>query len=127
VVVFSGIAYSYNITTSVNKQFCDDQGCAFLQKVYPGNTLSLNLGFAYALSYNFSMNFQFSQDYTFPTKVMVNGSKNSVINSTLNSASLKIGTGWALSPKSSFNMGVSIGLTTDAPDYVMEIRIPYRF
>lgn len=129
VVVFGGIAYSYNMPTSVNRMICDSVsgGCAYLEKVYPGDTLSLNLGFAYALSYNFSMNFQFSEDYTFHTKVLANGSKRTVTNSTLNSASLKIGTGWALSDRSSINIGVSVGLTTDAPDYVLEIRIPYRF
>ncbi len=130
VVVFGGLSYAYNITTSVNRLICGgagSPGCAFLEKVYPGNTLSLNFGFAYALSYNFSMNFQFAQDYTFHTKVLADGVKHEVINSTLNSATFKIGTGWALSSKSSLNMGVSLGLTTDAPDYVLEIRVPYRF
>ncbi|WP_456465108.1 transporter [Persephonella sp.] len=130
VVVFGGMSYSYNIPTTVNRFICggtETSGCAYLEKVYPGDTLSINFGFAYALSYNFSMNFQFAQDYTFHTKVLANGIKNQVINSTLNSALLKVGVGWALSSKSSLNMGVSLGLTTDAPDYVVEIRVPYRF
>ena len=127
VVVFGGIAYSYNQDVSVNKLICGDTGCGYLEKVYPGDTLSVNLGFAYALSYNFSMNFQYLQDYTFTTKSKVNGNKFSVANSTLNSASFKVGTGWALSDRLSVNIGLSIGMTSDAPDYNLEIRIPYRF
>lgn len=127
VVVFGGIAYSFNNDVSVNRQICGDSGCGYLEKVYPGDTISLNLGMAYALSYNFSMNFQYLQDYTFTTKVKVNGDKHSVGNSTLNSASFKIGTGWAISDRASINIALSIGLTSDSPDYILEIRIPYRF
>ena len=127
VVVFGGIAYSYNQDVSVNKNICGDTGCGYLEKVYPGNTLSLNLGLAYALSYNFSMNFQYLQDYTFTTKSKVNGKKQSIANSTLNSALFKIGAGWGISDKLSVNIGLSVGMTSDAPDYVLEIRIHYRF
>ncbi len=127
VVVFGGLAYSFNQDVSVNKLICGDAGCGYLEKVYPGDTISINLGFAYALSYNFSMNFQYLQDYTFTTKSKVNGNKFSVANSTLNSASFKIGTGWAISNRLSVNVGLSIGMTSDSPDYNLEIRIPYRF
>ncbi|MEM3394136.1 MAG: transporter, partial [Candidatus Methanomethylicia archaeon] len=67
------------------------------------------------------------QDYTFSTKSKVNGNKFSVANSTLNSASFKFGAAWALSNRVSLNIGISMGLTSDAPDYNLEIRIPYRF
>ncbi|WP_456383442.1 transporter [Persephonella sp.] len=128
VVVFGGFAYSYNMPEKVGRVYTlPDNTSAKLDKFYPGDTVSLNMGFAYALSYNFSMNFQFAQDYTFTSKSKVNGIKSDVNNSTLNSAVLKIGTGWAISSRSSFNVSVSMGLTADAPDYVLEFRIPVRF
>ena len=128
VVVFGGFAYSYNMPEKVGKIYSlPGKEPTRLDKFYPGDTVSFNLGFAYALSYNFSMNFQFSQDYTLTSKKEVDGVKSDVQNSTMNSAMLKIGTGWALSNKSSLNIGLSIGLTDDAPDYVLEFRLPYRF
>lgn len=134
VVVFGGFAYSYNMPEKVGKVYTgpdpnnpDNTISARLDKFYPGDTMSFNVGFAYALSYNFSMNFQFSQDYTFTSRSKVNGRKSDVQNSTMNSAVLKIGTGWALSNRSSLNVSLSVGLTEDAPDYVLEFRLPYRF
>ncbi|WP_456393372.1 transporter [Persephonella sp.] len=128
VVVFGGIAYSYNMPEKVGRVYqLPDNTSARLDKFYPGDTVSINLGFAYALSYNFSMNFQFAQDYTFTSKSKVNGVKNDVNNSTMNSAILKVGTGWAISKRSSLNISVSMGLTEDAPDYVLEFRLPIRF
>jgi len=134
VVVFGGFAYSYNLPEKVGKVYTgpdpnnpDNTISARLDRFYPGDTLSFNVGFAYALSYNFSMNFQFSQDYTFTSKSKVDGVKSDVQNSTMNSAVLKIGTGWALSNRSSLNVSLSMGLTEDAPDYVLEFRLPYRF
>ncbi|WP_457642476.1 transporter [Persephonella sp.] len=129
IVVFGGFAYSYNIEEEIKKYYKSPTTgeVSKLDKIDPGDTVSFNLGFAYALSYNFSLNFQYAQDYTFTTKSVVNGVKNDVQNSTLNSAILKIGTGWALSDRSSFNVSLSIGLTNDAPSYILEFRFPYRF
>ena len=131
VVIFGGFAYSYNMPESVGKIYTvrTESGTqsARLDKFYPGDTVSLNLGFAYALSYNFSLNFQFSQDYTFTSKSEVDGKKSDVNNSTMNSAMFKLGTGWALSDRYSLNIALSMGLTDDAPDYVLEFRLPVRF
>ncbi|WP_457644381.1 transporter [Persephonella sp.] len=129
VVVFGGISYSYNMEEDVKKFYKSPTTgeVSRLDKINPGDTLSLSFGFAYALSYNFSLNFQYAQDYTFSTESTVNGIKSTVPNSTLNSAILRIGTGWAISDRSSFNCSLSIGLTNDAPNYIIEFRYPYRF
>lgn len=123
VALFGGLAYSYNQPEAVNKVYDGNR----LEKIYPGDTISLNLGLAYALSYNFSINFQFLQDYTFTTKTKINGVKRDSPNSTLNSAIFKFGTGWAISRNLSLSVGLGMGLTIDAPDYILEFRVPYRF
>jgi hypothetical protein len=35
--------------------------------------------------------------------------------------------GWALSENSSLNFNLGMGLTSDAPDFVFEVRYPIRF
>ncbi|WP_456401348.1 transporter [Persephonella sp.] len=129
VVVFGGISYSYNMEEKVEKFYKNPNtgDISRLDKINPGDTFSYSIGFAYALSYNFSLNFQFAQDYTFSTESKVNGKKSTVPNSTLNSAVLRLGTGWGLTDRSSLNVSLTIGLTSDAPNYIIEFRYPYRF
>jgi hypothetical protein len=142
VVVFGGVSYAYNITEKVNKTFeqGEDQNRTIygLEKVDPGDTISIVFGMVYAVSYNFSMGFQFQDDFTLHTYVwkfheeVGKGKprvyeKKRVSNSNLNSAIFKFTTGWVLSQNSSLNINVGMGLTSDAPDFVLEIKYPIRF
>jgi hypothetical protein len=125
VVVFGGAAYAFNLKeTGINKRLTAPDGTTgVLESVDPGDTMSFHMGLAYALSYRFSINFQYQQDYTFTSEV--NGRK--APNTTLNSAMFKFGTGWSLSPTTSLNVGIATGLTRDAPDYIVEFRLPIAF
>lgn len=112
-VIFGSLGYTYNLKRNIS-----DFG-----KVEPGNTASYSLGTAIALSYQTAITFQFQHDVTFKMKKdgrPVNGS-------FLNSASLKTGFNWALSKNLSVDFSVSHGLTTDAPDYTVELRFPITF
>ncbi len=122
VVIFGGLAYAYNMDVDVNKLIEGKN----LEKVYPGDNISLNIGLAYALTYNFAMNYQLIQNYTLTTKTRIDGEVKDTPNSTLNSAVFRLGFGWIVSPNFSINVGISIGLTSDAPDYTLEFRFPYR-
>ncbi|OPY70908.1 MAG: hypothetical protein A4E57_00223 [Syntrophorhabdaceae bacterium PtaU1.Bin034] len=122
VVVFGGVSYALNMSKGgINQTVTSTEGTTgILRSVDPGDTLSFNMGLAYALSYKFSLNFQFQQDYTFSTKA--NG--RTAPNTELNSAMMRIGAGWSLTPRTSLNVSVATGLTTDSPDFTVEIRIP---
>lgn len=125
VVVFGGFSYAYNFAVGGINQTVTaaDGSTGTLNSVRPGDTLSMNMGLAYALSYKFSMNFQFQEDYTLSTKA--NGKK--VADTTLNSAVMRIGAGWSLTPKMSLNVNVATGLTSDSPDFILEVRLPILF
>lgn len=122
VVVFGGINYAYNMDVKVDKLV---EG-KFLQKVYPGDNIGINIGLAYALTYNFAINYQLIQNYTLTTKTKIDGKVQDAPNSTLNSTVFRLGFGWIFSPNLSVNVGISIGLTSDAPDYSFELRFPYK-
>ncbi len=98
-----------------------------MEKVEPGDTITLNAGMGYAVTYNFSLTAQFQYDYTLPSYSTVDGNRTKVANSTLNVAQLKIGGGWALSKDKSVNVSLAIGLTSDSPDFVLEVRTPFKF
>ncbi len=122
VVIFGGLSYAYNMDVKVNKLIEGKN----LEKVFPGDNISLSIGLAYALTYNFAINYQLIQNYTLTTKTRIDGVVKDTPNSTLNSAVFRIGFGWILSPNLTINVGISIGLTSDAPDYTLEFRFPYR-
>jgi hypothetical protein len=112
-VVFGSLNYTWNIKRKI----------ANYGEVDPGDSIGYSLGTAIALSYQTAINFGYEQSVTFKmkrNKMPVNGS-------FLNSASLKYGFTWSISDKSSVDFSVSTGLTTDAPDYVVEVRFPYAF
>ncbi len=122
-VVFGGLSYSYNVDQDVDVMVNGKH----LEKVEPGDTITLNAGFGYAISYNFSVNAQFQYDYTLSSYSTVDGNRTKVANSTLNVAQLKIGAGWALSRDRAINVSLGIGLTSDSPDFVLEVRTPFKF
>ena len=131
VVVFGGLIYTYNIPRKVNRLIVPSLvggEPVFIERVDPGDTVTLNGGFAYALSYRFSLSMQYIQNFTMHTYVWTRGAgKRRAINSQFNTALLKIGTSWTLSHRTSLNFGISVGLTADSPDFILELRIPYRF
>ncbi|MFA5038819.1 MAG: transporter [Candidatus Omnitrophota bacterium] len=112
-VVFGSVYYTWNTPSDIQ-----DFG-----KVDPGDTIGYSLGVAIGLSYQTAVNFQFGQNVTF--KMRKDGS--TVKGSFLNSADFKCGFTWSFNERAAMDLGVSIGLTSDAPDYVFEIRFPYNF
>ncbi len=112
-IIFGGLGYTMNIERNIT-----DYG-----KVDPGDTINYNLGCAFALNYQLGLNFQIEQlltDHMEISGVDVPGSFTNVIN-------LKYGATWALSKNLSCDVSASHGLTTDSPDFVLEVRFPYTF
>ena len=133
IVIFGGVGYIYNVPQKVNKTISAnvDQDpeieSGYIKKFYPGDTVNFSLGMAYAISYTFSISTQFIQNYTLSTYIDDGTGKKRVQNSTLNSALFKFGSGMALTPNVPVSFAVYIGLTKDAPDYIVELRIPIKF
>ena len=113
VVVFGNLSYTWNM----ERRFSD------FGTVDPGDTVGYAVGAALALSYQTAINFQYEQNITSKLKkdgIFVNGS-------FLNDANLKMGLTWVVSEKFSVNVSAGMGLTTDSPDYVVQVGFPYTF
>ena len=118
-VAFGSISYSYNDDATDLNSFA-------LKKVEPGDDISFSLGFGYALSYNVSMNMQYQHTYRLRTRLhWANGTTSNLSTST--SSMFNIGTSWRLSPKRIFHFTLGIGLTNDAPDLALTLRLPFTF
>jgi hypothetical protein len=94
---------------------------------YPGSSFEGGVGLAYALNPKLSLNSQFSASYTRVTKVQSGGRRVNVIGTSLTVGSFRVGAVWVNSPRCTTEFSVDNGLTTDAPDMVVELRRSYRY
>jgi hypothetical protein len=121
VVIYGGASYLWHIPTRVNKLV----GGALIGKVDPGDAIAANLGFGFALNSRFSFSLGYSHSYIFPTKTEI-GSTNQK-SSSLNVGSFGVGTSYRTSERTSVNLSFEFGMTSDAPDVSMTLRLPLSF
>lgn len=121
-IVFGSLGYVYAMPRS-EVVIHPSEGPPRLIDVSAGDSVRMGLGMAYALNYRLTLSFQYSQAITFPTKI--DGKK--VPNSLGNSISLRTGSVWRFTESTSIDIGVSIGLSLDAPDVRLDVRVPFGF
>ncbi|MGR9115994.1 MAG: transporter, partial [Gammaproteobacteria bacterium] len=93
-----------------------------------GNAYQFGLGMAFALNERLSMNFSYTQRFTDKARIKAKGGEwESIIGSDANIATLNMGVTFALTQHLTVVTNVGVGLTTDAPDVQLGIKLPYRF
>ncbi|MBN2299430.1 MAG: hypothetical protein JXM72_12590 [Deltaproteobacteria bacterium] len=121
-IVFGSINYSYRQTlTGLDQQFSG----SILEKVEPGDSVTVGIGYAYSLSYRVSFNQQFQYSFAYGSKYSFAGA--TAESPSRSSATLLFGTGWKVSSKTSFYINLGIGLTRDDPDFTLSVRVPFEF
>lgn len=125
VVLYSNIG----LTVSVPRHFDDiSSGSGQPGSVRLGNTLSLGGGMVLALNDTTAFSAGVSLMASKPTLTRLDGRSWSVVpGSAGNAALLTLGITQSLSSKASMVTSVGIGLTSDAPNYTLSLRFPYRF
>lgn len=91
--------------------------------VDPGDSFEYSLGLAFALNYQTALNFQIEHLITDKTRI----SNNPVPASFVNAMSFKTGLTYSFNKNLSLDVVTSYGLSEDAPDFVLELRLPYTF
>lgn len=123
VVVFGSLFATYYFPVDDLNQ---NRGSDVLREVELGPQISANIGFAFSMSYKFSMNVSYSytyvmeNDYTWQNSGTTN-------TGTSTRSSLNFGTGWRVSPKTSLSFKISVGLTSEDPDFSFSCRVPFNF
>lgn len=121
VVLYGGASYLYHIPANVDKLV----GGAFVGRVDPGDALSVNLGFGFSVNPRFSFSLGYGHSIIFPTKTEIGGTNQR--SSMAHVGSLSIGTSYRMSERQSFSIGLELGMTSDAPDMSIALRLPLRF
>jgi hypothetical protein len=101
-------------------------GTRVLNRVQPGPTFGFGVGFAYALSYGITTTVSFQEAVSAGAKLRFEDGLN-VTTSTQTSGVLSMGLGYRVSPKTTLNFSVGIGLTPDSPNLSLGMNVPLAF
>lgn len=97
-----------------------------LTRVAPGTAVNFGLGFAYALSYGISTTMSFQESISAGSKLSFRDGLTSKTNMQT-SGMLNLGLGYRVSPKTTVNLSVGIGLTADSPNLSIDLSLPLAF
>jgi hypothetical protein len=120
-VIYGGMSYLWHIPRKVNKTI----GGAFIGRVDPGDAISGNLGFGFALNPRFSFSLGYNHALILPSKTEIGTTTQK--SKTLQVGSFSLGTSYRINERQSVNFGFEFGMTSDAPDVSLTMRLPFRF
>lgn len=120
-VIFGNLAYLYNVEDDVDKTF----GTTTIGKVDPGDAISAALGFGFALNPRFSFSLGYVHNYIFETTSEINGLR--AVSEPLTAGSALFGLSYRLNDRFALSTNFEFGVTADAPDMRVVLRLPYAF
>ena len=118
-VIYGGGAYLYHIPRDVNELVGD----VLIGRVDPGDAVSANIGFGFALNPRFSFSLGYRHNYIFPTKTEIGDTHQK--SNYIHVGSLNFGMSYRLTQRDVLNLGFEIGVTEDAPDVSITLRMPF--
>ena len=119
VVLYATLAYNHNFGRNINKTI----GTTLVGNVQPGDSVSLSMGFGFALNPQFSFSLGFSNTYVFATKTEL-GSTDQRSN-TAEVGALTVGWSYVFSPTFTLSTNFDFGVTSDAPGMHVAFRMPF--
>jgi hypothetical protein len=114
-IFYSNLGYLFNFEDSAGGRF---------GKINPGDSINASLGLSVALNDSSSFSLGYSHNTVFKTEQNGNVIPNS---RNLQLGTLDLGYAFRVSDATSLNFNVSAGVTEDAPDANVILRIPIRF
>jgi hypothetical protein len=135
-VLFANVGYLYNFSEDVNQDLnvtgqrevsTNTPARQRIGNVSPGSTFRMSFGLGYALNERLSLTLGYKQDFIFGGDVEVTDQRNitrTTQTADLNIGSLLFGMGYAFNKRVQANLNLELGMTRDAPDVLMQLRIP---
>jgi hypothetical protein len=119
VVFFGNFGYLFHLPDDVDKTFNDQT----IGEVDPGDAFRMSLGMAYSINERSSFTLGYKHDFIGETTTEVNGVELS--SSSLSVGSLLLGYSYQINDYTSANLNFELGVTDDAPDVLMTLRVPF--
>lgn len=118
-VIYGGINYLYHIASDVDR----DVGGIRVGRVDPGDSVSANLGFGFALNPRFSYSLGYQHSYIMSTKTEIEGIMQK--SNSLQVGRLNLGLSYQANRTTLLNWLFAFGVTSDAPDVSVTLRMPF--
>ena len=120
-VLFFNIGYLWTIARDVNKTI----GGATIGRVDPGDAIRFSFGAGIALNEQVSISLGYQHDVIFRNRTEINGTTTKP--PTLNIGQLNVGFNYQVSRSVAVNLNLGVGVTDDAPDLRLLLRVPVAF
>ena len=126
-VIFGNIGYSWNLSRDADAtlQQPGDDPAIQIGEIDAGDSINVNFGTGFALNRSFSVSLGYEHIYVFPTETEING--RTVESNDVHIASFLVGGNYSLTPSTSLDLRVGMGLTEEAPDARVTFRVPITF
>jgi hypothetical protein len=119
VVFFGNFGYLFHLPDDVDTTINDQT----IGEVDPGDVFRMSFGMAYSINERSSFTLGYKHDFIDETTTEVNGVDAS--SSTLSVGALLLGYSFQINDYSSANINLELGVTDDAPDVLMTLRVPF--
>ena len=119
VVLYATLGYNHSFGYDINKTI----GTTLVGNVQPGDSVSLSMGFGFALNPQFSFSLGFSNTYVFVSKTELGGTIQR--SNTAEVGSLSVGWSYVFSPTFTLSTNFDFGVTSDAPGLHVAFRTPF--
>lgn len=118
-VLFANFGYFFHLPDDVDETINDQT----IGEVDPGDAFRMSFGFAYSINERSSFTLGYKHDFIGETETEVNGADLS--SSSLSIGSLLFGYSFQVNDYTSTNLNLELGVTDDAPDVLMTLRVPF--
>jgi len=134
-VFYSNLSYLFNLEDNVDKVIgasgSGGDSRVRVGKVDPGDAVRISFGMAYSINERASFSLGFKNDFIQKTRSefidIDTGETTTASTSTLNIGSLLLGYALQISPRTAANVNLEFGVTADAPDVLLTVRLPMQF
>lgn len=116
--LFANLGYIHSIPEDIN----GNVGGTFIGNVSPGDTYSASLGMGIALNDRLSFTLGYEHDYVRPTATGISGATQ--YSQSLQVGSALSGVSFRVNDRTSIVVNLAAGVTKDAPDAVVSLRVP---
>lgn len=120
-VFYGKLSYLWNVEQDVDENIGGTQ----FDKVDPGDVLGLSFGMGFALNERTSFSIGYQHNFIFSTVQETSAGR--LKSEEFDVGTLNFGYSYALTPDTSLNLSFQTGVTEDAPDIRMVLRVPMSF
>lgn len=120
-VLFASVGYLYSLPKDINKTI----GNVFVGRVSPSNSVSLSMGFGFAVNPDFSFSMGYEHSHVFPQVSILGGTRQET--TSLEVGSMTVGMSYRVTKQTFLNGNFEFGVTHDAPDLRAVVSLPLNY